>query len=54
VSCEEFAPRPVSQRRGALGGPDDVREENGREDAIGLGRSPVTRHELLDLVDDRV
>ena len=54
MAFEKLAPRSVADRRRAIGGSDDVREHQRREDAVGLWRGPHPRQELLDLVEHRV
>ena len=48
--AEQRSPAAVAQLGGMLGGRDDVREENRREDAVGLAAAPGAGQELLDLV----
>src|SRR5919197_291292 len=54
VRLEQLAPAPVAELHRALRRADDVGEEDGREDAVGLGRRPRPGQELLDLVHDLV
>src|ERR1700686_11157 len=48
---EEVAPGFIAQRCRPCSRPDDVGEQDGGEDAIGLGSWPNAREECLDLVD---
>src|SRR5207253_1434677 len=47
-------PRGVTQGRGALGGADDVGEENGREHTVCSAGAANAGHELFDLVEERL
>src|SRR5579862_1986734 len=49
VLREQVAPLPVAEFGRALGGTDDVSEENGREDAVGDERVLLAAQEALDL-----
>src|ERR671922_2330082 len=54
VLLQERAPLTVAQLGGAFGGSHDVREEHGRQDAVGVVHGPGSGEELLHLVDDGV
>ena len=51
VALEHLAPALIAELGRGAGGVDDVREQHGREDAIGLGRVAGAGQELLHLVD---
>ena len=53
VRLADALPGRVTQRRHALGGADDVGEQDGREHAVGRAGSANARDELLDLVEER-
>ena len=50
VAVEQVAPGAVAERDCAVGRPDDVGEDDGREHAVGLGSWTDAGEELLDLV----
>ena len=51
---EKIAPASVTELCCPRRRPDDVREEHGRENAIGLPQRADAREELLDLLQDLV
>ena len=53
VRFEQVSPRTITKCRRVLGGCDDVGEEHGRKNAIGVGGSMCAGEEILDLVRDR-
>ena len=54
VRLEQVSPSPIAERCRALCGPHDVREENRRQDAVGVGWLMRASEELFDLVRNRV
>jgi hypothetical protein len=54
VLLHEELPALIAQRCLTLGRAHDVREEHRREHSVGSRSRPSARHELLDLIDDRV
>ena len=54
VLIEQLAPAAVAELSGPLGRADDVGEQDGREDAVGLGTGARAGEEVLDLVGEGV
>ena len=54
MSVKKVAPAMVAERGGFLGRADDVGEEHGGEDAVGLRRRARPGQERLDLVGELV
>src|SRR5882672_11402612 len=54
VRLNQIAPATVADLRGASRGVDDVGEEDGREQTVGLRDMTDAGHEFLDLVDDSI
>jgi len=54
VRVEELTPAPVADLACAFGRADNVREQHGREHAVGLVRLAHSGQELPDLVEDLV
>ena len=54
VFVEQLVPAAVAERARAVGGTDDVGEQDGREDPVGCGRSTRTGQKLLNLGDHRL
>src|SRR5688572_15660093 len=54
VRPEEVGPAAIAELGRPTGRVDDVGEEYRSQHAVGVGRLPHSRHELLDLVHDRV
>jgi hypothetical protein len=47
MPLQELAPGAIAQLGCPRGRADDVREENGREDPVGLGLPRLARHNVL-------
>jgi hypothetical protein len=54
VRGQELAPEPAAQLGRALGGADDVGEQDGRQNPVDVGRASPARQEVLGLVQDGV